>query len=339
MCCSWHNWRGTKKVFVFLHLLAYEVSPSKGPMGSIGRAVTLALYCKSCWNMVWMWALDQRLRIVSKGLPYNTLAKVISKYLVKNIVILHFVAQLKRWSVVLPQWWYRYHDKANFNLLCEMWPNLRQNFWFKWNYSVGCFIPASVRDSFQYSQMHFIRHQLSVAKGGDDWKQQEMGFWKKWNSWEDESLFPPLVSVSCFSALGDRKEEAETKNGEGGGGFICWDSSSSVQERHMRKNTFLHGKDISSMWWRLAAMHAPRNLPPSIICFPLFLPSKSSWCHASLLSSKMNKRGNPRVHWCKQGPPSNNPTLTQIKKSKALQGWGLTAWHIRLWVRHIFDSV
>lgn len=173
MCCSWHNLRGTKKVFVFLHLLRYEVFPSKGPIGSI---VTLALCCKSCWNMVWMWALDQRLQIVSKGLPYNILAKVISKYLVKNIVILYFVAQSKRWSVVFPHWWYRYHNKANFNVLWEMRPNLRRNFLFKWNYLVGCFIPASLRDSFQYSQMHFSRHQFSVTKGGEDWKQQEMGF-------------------------------------------------------------------------------------------------------------------------------------------------------------------
>ena len=148
----------------------------------------------------------------------------------------------------------------------------------------------------------------------------------------------PWCLFAASLPWGDRKEEAETKRAKGGG-FICWDSSSSVQERHMRKKHVLHRKDISSMWWRLATTHAPQNLPPSIICSPLFLPSKSSWCHASLLSSKMNKRGNPLVHWCKQGPPSHNPTLTQIKKSKALQGWGLTAWHIRLWVRHIFDSV
>lgn len=113
--------------------------------------------------------------------------------------------------------------------------------------------------------------------------------------WE---CFPPLVSVSCFSALERQKGRGRDKRG----GACCdSSSSSSVQGRHMRiftfhmEKLFPHVEEISSH--PCASKHASLH------------HSRSLSARTRLLCCYNELRGSPFGHWWKQDPPSHSTML------------------------------
>lgn len=117
---------------------------------------------------------------------------------------------------------------------------------------------------------------------------ERKGNWKQQKRLQrNESVFPPGVCLP-FLPWGYKKEDAE-RNGwsrEGRGNVLRFIISTG--ETHEEKH-IIHGKAISSMWRRLAAMHAPPNLPLSTI-FSLSPLSARAWFSMQLIKPERRQK-------------------------------------------------